>query len=429
MLANALARRLSRHGIHYGWVIIAVTFLTALTTAGAVGVPGALILPLTKEFGWDTAEISSALAIRLVLFGLMAPFAAALIERYGVRRVVIIAIAMIVAGLLLALVMTQAWHLVVLWGIIVGIGTGMTAMVLSAIISTRWFTERRGLVMGLLTASNATGQLVFLPLLASITQHWGWRAALGFVVVMLLAALGFVFAFMRDRPADVGLAPFGEHAIAKPPAQPASIRAMLLSPLVALREARGSRVFWILAITFFVCGLSTNGLIQTHWITLCGDYGVNPVSAAGVLAMIGIFDFFGTIFSGWLSDRYDNRWLLFFYYGLRGLSLIYLPYTEFSVISLSFFGVFYGLDWVATVPPTVRLSADAFGPERANVTFGWIFAAHQIGAACAAFGAGVARTNFSSYLPALYVAGAACLVASALVVTLAAPGKRKAALA
>ncbi len=204
---------------------------------------------------------------------------------------------------------------------------------------------------------------------------------------------------------------------------------MLRSPLAAFREAAGTRVFWVLFATFFICGLSTNGLIQTHWITLCGDYGVAPVSAAGILATIGVFDFFGTLLSGWLADRYDNRWLLFFYYGLRGLSLLYLPYTEFSVISLSLFAVFYGLDWVATVPPTVRLSVDAFGPERANVTFGWIFAAHQLGAACAAFGAGVARTNFSSYLPALYVAGAACLVASALVLTMAEPRKVREAVA
>jgi predicted MFS family arabinose efflux permease len=305
----------------------------------------------------------------------------------------------------------------------------MTALVLGATVATRWFSERRGLVMGMLTASNATGQLVFLPFLASVAERWGWRAALGVVVVALLAALSIVFALMRDRPSDVGLPPFGERRIASPPAKRDSFATMLRSPVTAFREAAGRRVFWVLFGTFFVCGLSTNGLIQTHWITLCGDYGIAPVSAAGMLAAIGLFDFVGTLLSGWLSDRYDNRWLLFFYYGLRGLSLLYLPYTEFSVISLSLFAVFYGLDWVATVPPTVRLSVDAFGPERANVTFGWIFAAHQIGAACAAFGAGVARTNFSSYLPALYVAGAACLVASAMVLTLAEPRKVREAVA
>lgn len=429
MIPTRLAAYLEARGVHYGWVVVAVTFVIMLATAGAMGASGVILEPLQREFGWANADISFALAVRLLLFGLMGPFAAAFINRFGVRAVVAFAVALISIGILGTMAMREVWQLLAFWGVVVGFGTGMTALVLGATVATRWFSARRGLVVGMLTASNATGQLVFLPLLASVAQHSGWRAALALVVCLLLTALVFVLALMRDRPSDVGLAPFGERAVVKPPAQVASIRILLLSPLVALREASASRVFWILAGTFFICGLSTNGLIQTHWITLCGDYGVTPVSAAGILAVIGVFDFVGTLLSGWLSDRYDNRWLLFFYYGLRGLSLIYLPYSAFSVISLSLFGVFYGLDWVATVPPTVRLSADAFGPERANVTFGWIFAAHQIGAACAAFGAGAARTNFSTYLPALYVAGAACLAASALVVTLARPRGRKAALA
>jgi sugar phosphate permease len=417
MLANALARRLSRHGIHYGWVIIAVTFLTALTTAGAVGVPGALILPLTKEFGWNTAEISSALAIRLVLFGLMAPFAAALIERYGVRRVVIIAIAMIVTGLLLALVMTKAWHLIVLWGIIVGIGTGMTALVLSAIISTRWFTARRGLVLGMLTASSATGQLIFLPLAAWLVERFGWRYALAPSVIGLLIAGLAVVLFMRDRPSDVGLAPYGEPAPApgQAIAAPAATAPAFGRAFSVLGDISTSATFWILAATFFICGLSTNGLVQTHFISLCVDFGMPAVAAASTLAMMGVFDFFGTIASGWLSDRYDNRALLFWYYGLRGLSLLYLPFSAFSFYGLSLFGAFYGLDWIATVPPTVRLSARAFGKEKAGVAFGWIFAAHQLGAATAAFGAGLSRSVLASYLPAFFAAGVMCLVAAGIV--------------
>jgi MFS family permease len=416
MFAQALARRLSRLGVHYGWVIIAVTFLTALTTAGAVGVPGALILPLTKEFGWDTAEISTALAIRLVLFGLMAPFAAALIERYGVRRVVLTAIAMIVAGLSLALVMREAWHLIVLWGIVVGIGTGMTALVLSAIVSTRWFSQRRGLVLGMLTASSATGQLVFLPLAAWLVEHFGWRYALAPSVIGLAIAGLLVALFMCDRPSDVGLLPFGEAATGQAPAPALTPAAPAFGRAFAvLSEISTSRAFWILFATFFICGLSTNGLVQTHFISLCADYGMPAVAAASTLAMMGIFDFFGTILSGWLSDRFDNRALLFWYYGLRGLSLLYLPYSTFTLYGLSLFGAFYGLDWIATVPPTVRLSAAAFGKERAGVAFGWIFAAHQLGAATAAFGAGLSRSVLLTYLPAFFAAGAACLIASAIV--------------
>ncbi len=378
--------------------------------------PGALILPLTREFGWSTAEISSALAVRLVLYGLMAPFAAALIERYGVRRVVLAAIGLIVSGLLLALAMSQPWHLVVLWGIIVGVGTGLTALVLSAIVSTRWFTARRGLVLGMLTASSATGQLIFLPLAAWLVEHVGWRYALAPSVIGLMLAGVLVVLFVRDRPSDVGLAPYGEALPAggavSPPQQPT---AAFGRAFAVFGEISTSGTFWILFATFFICGLSTNGLVQTHFIALCADFGMPAVAGASTLAMMGVFDFFGTIASGWLSDRFDNRALLFWYYGLRGLSLLYLPYSGFTFYGLTLFGAFYGLAWIATVPPTVRLSARAFGKERAGVAFGWIFAGHQLGAATAAYGAGLSRSVLMSYLPAFFAAGAMCLIAAAIV--------------
>jgi sugar phosphate permease len=414
MFAQALAQRLARHGIHYGWVIVAVTFLTTLTTAGAMGLPGALIIPLSKEFSWDVAEISSAIAIRLVLFGLMAPIAAGLIERYGVQRIVIIAIGFIASGLLLALTMTQLSHLVVLWGIVVGIGSGMTALVLGAIIATRWFVARRGLVVGMLTASSATGQLVFLPFAAWLVDHVGWRYALVPTIVALGVVAVLMLLFMRDRPSDVGLAAFGEASSAA--------KAGPLGPppgfgwaFVVLRDALPNPAFWVLAGTFFICGLSTNGLIQSHFISLCADFGMPAVDAAATLAMMGIFDLVGTIGSGWLSDRYDCRALLSWYYGLRGLSLLFLPYSTFTLYGLSMFAVFYGLDWIATVPPTVRLAAQSFGRERSGVVFGWIFASHQIGAAVAAFGAGLTRSLANTYLPAFFFAGAMCLVAASIV--------------
>ena len=412
MLAQALSRRFADWGIHYGWAVVAVTFLVSLVTAGAMGLPGALILPLSREFGWNTEQISGALALRILLYGLMAPFAAALIERYGLKRVILSALSIIVAGMLLTLAMTQVWQMFVLWGIVVGLGTGMTALVMSAIVATRWFTERRGLVLGMLTASNATGQLVFLPLAAWLESHWGWRAALAPSLIGMSLAAAAVWLLMVDRPADVGLQPFGETGkTAPPPVQ----RPAFSGAFRTLSEVSGSPVFWILAGTFFVCGLSTNGLVQTHFISLCADYGVPAVTAASMLAIVGVCDFVGTIGSGWLSDRYDNRALLFVYYGLRGLSLLYLPGSSFSIYALSLFSVFYGLDWVATVPPTARLTAQTFGRDRAGVTFGWIFAAHMIGASVAAYGAGVSRTALATYLPAFYTAGAACIVAAAAV--------------
>ena len=417
-MSSRLASLLSRHGIHYGWIVAATTFLTMLATAGAVGAPGVMIGPLQQEFGWTNADISAALAIRLILFGLMGPFAAALMNRFGVKPVVSSALLLIAAGLFGSFAMTRVWELALLWGVVMGLGTGMTAMVLGATVASRWFSKRRGLVVGMLTASTATGQLVFLPLLASLTSHYGWRSALLFVIFMLLLAMAMVLLLMRNRPADVGLPAYGDSTVAIAPPTQHGLTTLLLAPVEALREAASSRTFWILFASFFVCGFSTNGLIQTHWITLCGDYGVAPVGAAGVLAAIGVFDFMGTILSGWLSDRYDNRWLLFWYYGLRGLSLLALPFTNFSFYGLSLFAVFYGLDWVATVPPTVRLATDRFGRERANVTFGWIFAGHQLGAAAAAFGAGASRTSFATYLPALLAAGLLCLGASLLVLSL-----------
>ncbi|MCL6706707.1 MFS transporter [Pseudomonas sp. R2.Fl] len=415
MVSTRLAGFLGARGIHYGWVVAAITFLTMLATAGAMGSAGVLIGPLSREFGWTTEEISTAMAIRLMLFGLLGPFAAALMNHFGIRSVVAVAVALISGGILASFFMTELWHLVVLWGVVVGVGTGMTALVLGATVATRWFAARRGIVVGLMTVSNATGQLIFLPLLASLTEAFGWRTALSLNVAVLLVALGGMLLLMRNYPSDLGLAPYGATDIQPPPARSSSLAGLLLTPLSVLAEASRRPVFWILFFTFFVCGLSTNGLIQTHWISICGDFGIVAVTAAGMLAMVGLFDFIGTLGAGWLSDRFDNRWLLFWFYGLRGLSLIYLSMSGFDYLTLSIFAVFYGLDWVATVPPTVKLTAENFGRDKANIVFGWIFTAHQLGAATATFGAGYIRTDYETFLPAVYIAGFMCLLAAVVV--------------
>jgi predicted MFS family arabinose efflux permease len=310
-----------------------------------------------------------------------------------------------------------------LWGVVIGIGTGMTALVLGATVAARWFSARRGLVVGILTASVATGQLIFLPLLASLTEQMGWRIALTLICVMLGVAAFAVAMVMRDRPSDVGLRPFGDEGTQPLPAAPPNTAPIMAAALGALRDAAKTRVFWILFATFFICGASTNGLIQVHLIPMCLDFGIPQVQAAGLLAAMGVFDFVGTIGSGWLSDRYDNRYLLFWYYGLRGLSLLFLPFTDFSFYGLSLFAMFYGLDWIATVPPTVRLTAQRFGPERANLVFGWIFAGHQLGAATAAFGAGLSRTALATYLPAFFAAGALCIIAALITLMISTPQK------
>ncbi len=409
--ATALTAAFARRGIHYGWVVVAVTFLTMMVGACAVGAPGVLIGPLQDEFGWDIADISAAFAVRLLLFGAVGPFAAAFLNRFGIRRVAVFAIAMISAGIVGSFAMTGLAELFLLWGVVIGLGTGLTAMVLGATVATRWFVARRGLVIGLLSASLATGQVLFLPAFAALSEAWGWRVALWLLLGMLALTCVLVLLLMRDRPADVGLLPYGASDAGPEAAPTGSLLATLTAPIRVLAEAARTGTFWILFGTFFICGATTSGLVQTHLVAICGDFGIAPVMAAGMLAAIGVFNFIGTIGSGWLSDRFDSRWLLFWYYGLRGLSLLYLPFTDFGVYELALFTVFYGLDWLATVPPTVKLTAEKFGAN-ATIVFGWIFLGHQIGAAVAAWGAGLTRSAYATYMPAFYIAGVICLLAA-----------------
>ncbi len=414
-----------RRSVHYAWLIAGVTFLVLLTGAGVRATPGVLILPLEREFGWTDATISGAVGVNLLLYGLMGPFAVAVMERFGLRRTVSAALLLLGLGAGLTFFMRAPWQLVLLWGFVVGSGSGMVALVLGAVVAERWFAKRRGLVLGLLTASSATGQLVFLPVLASLAVHLGWRAVSVALAAATLSLIPLVLIVLRDRPADIGLAAYGANAI-EPGRQATQNPAR--RALSALGMGIKSFDFWLLAGTFFVCGASTNGLVGTHLIPFCGDHGIPEVQAAGLLAMMGVFDFFGTTGSGWLTDRIDSRFLLFWYYGLRGLSLIYLPFAfSFSFYGLPLFAMFYGLDWIATVPPTVRLAEKSFGKENAAVMFGWIAASHQIGAALSAWGAGYVRTVTGSYLDAFVTVGTICLVAAALVPFIGMGGRMRAA--
>jgi MFS family permease len=415
MLASLMAPALARRGIHYGWLMVAVTFLTMLATASAMGMPGILIEPLKGEFGWSTADISGALALRLMIFGLMGPFGAALMNTYGVRATICTALAMICLGLALATRMTQLWQLWACWGVLVGGGTGMTAIVLGATIANRWFTERRGLVLGLLTASAATGQLAFLPIAAWLAETMGWRMSVLPPISACVIAFVVVLLAGVDHPGELGLAPYGDRA-APVPAPMRGAGGSVKLAIETLQFAMTRPMFWVLFVTFAICGFTTNGLVQSHFIPLCLDQGMPELAAAGVLAMMGGFDFFGTICAGWLSDRLSSRWLLFWFYGLRGIALLLLPFSHFTVYGLGLFAAFYGMDWIATVPPTVKLAAREFGPEKAPLVFGWIFTAHQIGAAIAALGAGITRDSLGSYLPAFASGGILCLIAAGIVV-------------
>ncbi len=415
--------------VHYAWIMAATTFVVLLVGAAIRATPGVLMVPLEHDLGWSPTMISLAISVNLVLYGLAGPFCAAIAERLGVRRVIALAMALLATAIFLATQIRQPWQLVVLWGLIVGAGTGMTANVLGAVIATRWFSRRRGLVLGALTAATATGQLLFLPLLARIVSGPGWRWSLVVVGSAALIIVPLALLLVREHPADLGLLPYGAAPDAPPPPHRAS------NPLVVafqvLGRAVGTRDFWLLAGTFFVCGASTNGLIGTHFISACMDHGIPEVTAAGMLATMGIFDLLGTTGSGWLSDRVDSRWLLFTYYSLRGLSLIFLPRALLEQQGLSIFTVFYGLDWIATVPPTVKLATDAFGPRDAPIVFGWVVAAHQLGAAAVALGAGILRTQLGDYRYAFVSSGLLCLIAAgfALAIARGAHRARPAALA
>lgn len=390
-------------GKHYALTVLGIVFVALLAAAGLRATPGVLMVPWGESFGWSRSVISFAAATGIFLFGMTGPFAAALMQRFGIRAIVLAALALMSASTALSLFMTQAWQLVLLWGVLSGLGSGCVAQVLSASIVNRWFVARRGLAMGLLAASTSTGTLIFFPAFSALAKAHGWQGVVITVSAGLALLIPVVALWLPEWPADVGEVPFGadaDHPI------PTSDRGNpLMAAFAGLREGLQNRDFWLLAGTFFVCGFTTNGLVGTHMIALCSDHGLEAVAAGGLLAMMGIFDLLGTTASGWLTDRYDPRKLLFAYYGLRGLSLIYLPFADFTVSGLSLFAMFYGLDWIATVPPTLALTNKAFGSKKAPVIFGWIAASHQIGAASAAFLAGASRSVTGSYLDAFVVAG------------------------
>lgn len=407
--------------LHYAWVMAGVVFVVLLGASGFRSAPGVLMVPLQDAFGWDRATISFAVSINLVLFGFMGPFAAALMERFGIRNVVACALATISTGALLTLFMSHPWHLYLSWGVMVGLGSGSMATVLAATVVARWFFTRRGMVLGVLTAASATGQLVFLPIIAWMASRYGWQAVSITISLMASAVIPVVILFVRNRPADVGLRRYGATQEDLPLAQQVN---PITNAYRSLRVATRSGDFWILAGTFYVCGATTNGLIGTHLIPAGHDHGMGEVAAANLLAIIGVFDVLGTIASGWLTDRFDPRRLLFAYYALRGLSLLALTQVLGSLnVGLIAFIVFYGLDWVATVPPTIALCQQIFGPAQGPLIYGWVFSAHQVGAASVAYLAGVARTLTGDYALAFHLAGILAIMAAFLILRLHASPK------
>jgi sugar phosphate permease len=390
--------------LHYAWVIVAVTFLATIMIAGVRATPTVLIVPFEQEFHWSRAAISFAIGINLLLYGAVGPFAAAVMDRFGARRTITFALAVTAAGVALTPMMSEPWHLVALWGVLVGLSTGFVGAYLSAFIAARWFATREGLVVGILTAGFAAGQLVFLPTMATLATSAGWRFASFVLVAVVVVLLPVIAVFMRDRPEDLGLARYGDRSLSRPAASPAGNPVTVAFRALAL--GMRSRDFWLIAAGYFACGATTNGLIGTHLIPACIDHGLSEVAGAGLLAATGVFALIGGTISGWLSDRCDNRILLCCYYGFRGLALLYLPFAlDMSFYGLTLFSMVYGLDWIAAAPPTVRLLSGVVGSERIGIMVAWSTVMHQIGSASVAYFAGVLRIAYGTYFEAFMISG------------------------
>ena len=412
--------------LHRAWLIAAITFLSLIAAAAFRSTTSVMLLPLEHEFGWTRELTSTAIAVNLVFYGLTAPFAAILMDKFSIKRVVCVALLLVSLGTGLTIWMTEPWQLIVCWGVLVGGGTGAMALVFASMVANRWFVARRGLVTGIFSAAYATGQLIFLPKIAQVVDDSGWRWASVIVALFALALVPIFIFFFKDSPSSVGLRPFGAP---EGELESASTKRSVRESFAVLRHASRRPAFWVLAGTFFVCGWTTNGLIGAHFVPAAHDHGMPATTAAGLLALVGIFDFIGTIASGWLTDKVNSAWLLVGYYGLRGLALFTVPFVLGPTVQppLMFFVVFYGLDWIATVPPTVQLCRKYFGLDNTGVVYGWVFASHMIGAAVAAWFAGAIREQQGSYFIAWITAAVLCLVAAAASATLRKGGAVKAA--
>lgn len=408
--------------IHYSWIILSITFFSIIVAGIVISSSGVFIDSFENEFGWDRSVIALSFAVSLFLYGISGPFMAALLEVIGMKKMMLISMATLLTGCTLTLIMNESWHLIIIWGFIIGLGSSLFLTVVSPFVSNHWFGKRRGLAVGILTASTATGQLILLPILAAIIDYSSWRPAMGLIMILSSIMLIIIFLFMKNRPKDIGILPYGLEEETQENMESSKGNPIVLA-FKGLFHAVKVKEFWLLAGSFFICGLSTNGLIGTHFISYCISFGIPLVTAASLLSFMGIFNLVGTTLSGWLSDRFDARWLLFWYYSLRGASLVLLPYAllEGSFTLIAIFTVFYGLDWIATVPPTISISRQIFGINNSGIIYGWIFAFHQAGAATAAYGGGVIYKFFDTYTWAFFLAGVFCLLASLFVIIIKKP--------
>jgi MFS family permease len=400
---------------HYGWLVIALCFLTTLTSAGVRSSPSVLIHPLEAEFGWSRTMIAAAVSMNLLLFGVAAPVSGYLIDRFGPRKVMMGSLTMLIVGVSGTMMMTEFWQFFLVWGIIVGIGAGGVGSVLTATVGNRWFVAKRGLALGILGSASSTGQIIFLPLFMAMIQYAGWRLGSMSLIIVAMILLPLIFLFMRDDPSEVGLQPYGaDDPKAAGAGGATSLRGMSAkNATITAREVIGHPTFWLLCGSFFVCGGTANGLIGTHLIPHEIEIGIPQIAAASLLGLMGALNMVGTIFSGWMIDKVQPQKWLALVYALRGCSLLLLPFVR-DYVGLVVFAIIYGLDWFATVPPSMAITADTFGRQNVGKVYGWIFMSHQIGAAIMASAAGAVRTYIGDYQPAFFAGGMIAMIAATL---------------
>lgn len=402
--------------IHYSWVIVTITFFTIIIVGIVTSSGGVFLTPFEDYFGWNRSVISLAFGLALFTYGFSGPFIAATVERFGLKKMMLASMIILITGILLTFVMNQSWQMII-WGMMIGLGASLFLTTLNPYVVNHWFKEKRGLVTGILTSALAMGQLILLPTLAKIMENHSWKWAMG--LILLLNALMFfvILLFMKNSPKDVGLLPYGQMEEECYVTVELKKENPIVMAFKGLFEAVKVKEFWLLAGSFFICGLSTGGLVGTHFISYCISFDIPLVTAASLLSFMGIFNIVGTTLSGWLSDRFDNRWLLFWYYFLRGCSLLFLPLAFISgqFYWLIVFTIFYGLDWIATVPPTINIARMTFGIQKTTVIYGWVFASHQLGALVASYGGGLIYQYFDTYSWAFFMAGVFCILASLFV--------------
>ena len=413
MIALKLERVLAEKGIHYAWFMAFISFFLLMFSSSAASTPAVLMLPIIKAFGWSITDISAIIGALFIIVAVAAPFGTAFMLHLGLTKIVVTSCASLIAGLGLTAFAFEKWHLFFSMGTLLGLASGILGLGFAATVATRWFVEKRGLVLGILAASWAAGQIMLVPFIAWIVSNFDWQYGVipgvtGAGVCLLL----FVF-FGKNWPSDLSLMPYGAETnpnIAKTEQGENPVK----KSFAVLFNCSKHPGFWILSSTFFICGFTSNGLVSQHFIPFCADNNVGIIVASSYLATIGLFNFIGSIGSGWLADKFDNYKLLATFYGVRGLSLVYLPFSSLDVFYLTLWAIFFGLDFIATIPPTGRFCSKFFGSIDGPIAFAWIFSIHQIGAASAAYGAGRARDIFLTYEPVFLLAGIACFIATLL---------------